>query len=550
MSDRVVIRCPGCDQTLGIKKETVGQQVKCPGCGATLRTKVSQRGKSSSGSGRSEQRSKTSSRKVRPAADEVEGESRSRRKQSRRTGSSSKASASAEGRASQKKLSSSKRKRKPAPVEEEFLDDGWDDSIDEFDEYGNAYSKDDAGAEEDWLDDEYSSSGGGQIDDWDSPASLPSAPRKRKKKTTKGKKKRSAGAKVAGVLAGGGVMVWGVAGLLAGVVSFALTIAAGLSGVWVLLLLSTIISGSMIGGAIRLAARDTDGWAPGLFAVAIAVPVIVVGRIGAFYVIPEMSAAFGSSEDKSPTEIREETDRETSNEGMIAQLIEAQLLYDNNWLDRAGVAEDDFYSAAYDEADWFEMDKIPYSERYDDTVWSEGKRRWDKIPVEIRDEQVETKRLDFLLNEGLLDDESFAQLLDHRTSDSAMTERLAYSVRSDTEWLDESRLIESSLMHYRERNYLKPTAKEREHPKVWTEASKRWLELSEEEQTAKKAKIEGELKLQMEFVKNGDESAKKTRLGLAIILGLGTLFLPFGPIICTFSAIFSAFKLGSGMASD
>jgi hypothetical protein len=54
----------------------------------------------------------------------------------------------------------------------------------------------------------------------------------------------------------------------------------------------------------------------------------------------------------------------------------------------------------------------------------------------------------------------------------------------------------------------------------------------------------------MEFLEEGDEFAKKTRLGLAIFRGLGSLFLPIGPIICTFSAIFTAFKLGSGMASD
>ena len=158
----------------------------------------------------------------------------------------------------------------------------------------------------------------------------------------------------------------------------------------------------MIGGAVRLAARDTDGWAPGLFAVAVASPVIVAGRIGAFYVIPEMSEVFGGSEDKSPTQIKEEIDRETSDNGMIAQLIENQLSDDDNWQRGAGVTEDNFYSSAYDEAEWQELDELPYSEQYNETVWSEGKRRWEKVAVETRDELVETRRLDFMLDEGVI----------------------------------------------------------------------------------------------------------------------------------------------------
>jgi hypothetical protein len=118
-----------------------------------------------------------SSKKVRPAADEAKSDLRSRREQSRKTGDSSRSAASADGRASQKERSSSK--PKPAPVEEELLDDLRDESIDEFDEYGNAYSEDDAEAE----------------DDWDSPASLPPAQRKRKMQAAT-KKKRSAGGKL------------------------------------------------------------------------------------------------------------------------------------------------------------------------------------------------------------------------------------------------------------------------------------------------------------------------------------------------------------------
>jgi hypothetical protein len=68
-----------------------------------------------------------------------------------------------------------------------------------------------------------------------------------------------------------------------------------------------------------------------------------------------------------------------------------------------------------------------------------------------------------------------------------MTERLTSSVRSDTEWLSESRLTETSLMQRRGRNSSKPTAEKREHPKVWGEASKRWLELGAEEQAVEKA---------------------------------------------------------------
>jgi hypothetical protein len=154
-----------------------------------------------------------------------------------------------------------------------------------------------------------------------------------------------------------------------------------------------------------------------------------------------------------------------------------------------GVTEDNFYSSAYDEAGWQELDESPYSEQYNESVWSEGKRRWENVAAAARDEQIKTRCLDFMLNEGVLDDESFALLLELRTSDAAMTARLTDSVRSDAEWLSESRLTETSLRHHRGRNSSKPTAEEREHPKVWGEASKRWSELSAEEQSAEKVKI-------------------------------------------------------------
>jgi len=489
----------------------LGQQIECPGCGSTLKTRLSKSRRSSSDA--DAQRRRKSSKKSRPSA----SESSSRRRPSRKSSSK----ASNKRQTGQQKRPTKKQRSKPAAVEDDLLDDGWSDFDDDFVASDNLFADEDAWDDdsngEDWLDES-------PANDWDSPATLPSTPgsqAKTKKKTSKNKasskkKKRSSG---------GRPVVCVGAGLLAGLGSVAISIGVGFTGIWFLILLSTILSGSMIGGAVRLTAGKTGGWAPGLVALAIAIPAIALGRIGAFYVSPEM-AELTDTIDQSPAEIQEQIDRDVAEDGMIKDLIEDQLLYDAQWQTASGVNEDHFYSDAWNDGEWEEG--APYSEWYNETVWEEGRKRWNVMSAERRAQQSESRRLHLLMENGMMDDQSFATLLDLSTSDAGMTERQVRTVEQNT------------VAERPQDGYI---------PDVWDEASRRWSEMSEEEQSAEKSTVEVELQQQFEGYGALEGMKVGFKFGVVIVGGLISLFVPFGPIICTFSAMFSAFKLGSGMAT-
>ena len=433
---------------------------------------------------------------------------------------------------------------------------GFDDYGGDYAGYDGAYADYDDGAYDDGAYDggEY---GDGAGDVWpgerpDNPRGMPQPrlPERRKKRRASsegsGRKQRRV-TKSKGTTAGG-TLTWVGAGLIAGVVSLAITVALGFTGISFLIILSAFLTAGMIGGVIRVTAGSTDGWGPGLVAVAIAVPAIFVGRVGAYYVDPDIAAAFAEDE-RTPEDIRKQIDSQTSTDGMIAQLVEDELYYDDAWLRQNGITEDNFWSDVWnDEEDATEFD-LPWADQYHPTVWAEGQRRWNELSSAEQQARSEERRLQRLLDEGMMDDESLGRLLALRTTETAMIAALAYEVGEDANWMTAAGITDAQLQEHYEQNYQAASAEQRLHPRIREEASKRWAELSEDDRAARRSVIEQELRDEIRSVGEFQELSGHFRLGAAVVWAIISLFMPFRPIAVTLASVFLAFKLGSGLAS-
>lgn len=283
----------------------------------------------------------------------------------------------------------------------------------------------------------------------------PKKKKKRKKaapqaesKTRKRKKKRKSNASP------GNPLVWVGSGLVAGLISIVLTIGVAYTGFPFLILIAGIVGAGLIGGAIRSAAGATEGWGPGLLGVAILLPSIFVGRVGAFYVKPELMG-FGSW-DSSPT-TPEQIERYSSEEAMIADVIDDSVAYDHQWLNANGLDEDSLYSEAYWESDeeWL----LPFEQQYDPVVWAEGRQRWEKLPESERTERMESTRKEMKRDAGLLSQDEMQQLAAEATSDIKMKERMAEQLRLDEEWLSEAGLTENEVWNFVPPTMLLPVRK-------------------------------------------------------------------------------------------
>ncbi|MEO2033257.1 MAG: hypothetical protein ABGZ35_14345 [Planctomycetaceae bacterium] len=533
MSDRVVIRCPSCEQKLGIKQDLLGRQIKCPGCATVLMTRANSSDQSDSDSPPG--RRQKSPGRSRAAAAKQEPTASPRQERSRRASSER----AAESSPSKPRRSSASKKAKPAPVP--FEDEFSEDIDDTYDDYGDPYPDDDSLDDEElgtgWLDD-------AEGDGWNAPSELPAPPRKKKSSSssagTARKKKKARQRTGTPVL--GGVFLWVGAGLIAGLISVALTVAMGFTGIGFPVLLAGIVSGGLIGGTVRATAGTDDGWAPGLVAVAILFPVLVFGGLGAFYFQPSLLGIFGEGDTRTAEEIQQQIERDTSEDGMIANLIENQIDFDQQWQSENKINEDNFYA----DIDWEQIDEesIPYPDQYNEVVWAEGVRRWQETPEAIRKHAMESRRSELKRNEGLLTPEELATLVHAATADDAMTERVARQLQEDAEWIAESRVPESEIWDHAADHASAQDPVSRIHPVVWDAAVRKWEETDEAQKTTMRATVEAKLQ------ETSGELEQKTFLVVAIGMTLYTLFMPFLYLGCTISAIGLAFKLGSGLASD
>ncbi|MEZ6060394.1 MAG: hypothetical protein R3C19_08540 [Planctomycetaceae bacterium] len=557
MTERVVIRCPGCQRKLRVGRPALLNGLRCPECGTSFRSNANTTAPSPTPKAAPAPSRKKSARADDPASHLDATRSTPADKTAARNRRSGKSTAPP------KRTSGKNRPQHQA----QFLDDDWDSADSEPDENvgapaaNDAYALDDAyddGYDEDygdnWLDDDFgdgSREDAGQYDDWSKPPKSSAKkqparggkPKSDKKQTSK--QKRTSGKSVAAAV--GHPVAWIGAGVVAGILSFGLTVALGFTGISLLIILSAFVSAGLIGGSIRAMAGTTDGWGPGLVAVAIAVPAIFLGRIGAYYVDPDIAEITADS-NRTSDEIRQDIDSRISPDGMITQIIEDEIAYDDQWQRGNGISEDNFYADLDidEDEDW---EDVPGRDMYSPIVWAEGERRWNSLPPEIQADRTEDRRLQLLLDEGVIDEESLASLIQRRTSDTVMTQTLSHELQQNEAWLTTAGVTYDQInLHYHQTNTAENPL-ERIHPVVRDEASKRWAEMPDDEKASRRSAVEQEIRDQVVSLDERRDESGKFRLGAAVVWGLLSLLMPFRPILITIGSVVLAFKLGSGLAS-
>ncbi|MCA9038031.1 MAG: hypothetical protein KDA91_23060 [Planctomycetaceae bacterium] len=269
------------------------------------------------------------------------------------------------------------------PDDDPFGGDAFGDDPYSNDLYGADSYGDDLDSYDDGYEDTYTSS---------KPA-LPS--RKKKSGTTS---RSESGVKSSGDQPRNqGFLGWLLYGSLAGVIAAIIHTVLGYTDIFLLALLATFLTGSMVGGAVRFSAGINDGWGPGLTAAAIAIVSIVGGRIGSCYVSPTYGLDMPLSEEEVDALIAEGL----SEKGMVGYIAENEVEYDDDWLQSKGITDDNIYDH------WEEYaEVVDIQQRYLPQVWEESTRRWNSLTEEQKAKKRQEQELDLHALYGLETDES------------------------------------------------------------------------------------------------------------------------------------------------
>ena len=331
MSETTTVACPKCATKLRLNGDVAGKKVKCPKCATTFRI----------GSKRAASPDKTASPpSQRKKAATSNKSDPSQRKKRAASGPESK------GNAPRKKSSAAPTKKK-RKAKSSDVDDLYDD-------FG-------VGADESFGDDGFD-----EYDPYNSP------PPKKKKKKSKGKSrsKNSTGGSFQESIHRLGFVGWALCGCSAGLIGIFITTLVGYTDILILIGIMALITGSMVGTAIRFAANPTQGWGPGLTSVAIAFAAIMLGKVGAFYVWS------GEMVDDEVT-MEDEIAMYTSESGLIAPIADEVHA---EWEESGKITEEQmevFYGEHIEDYEDYEMGAdYDHSADYLPEVWAEATKRW------------------------------------------------------------------------------------------------------------------------------------------------------------------------------
>lgn len=364
MSDGRTITCPKCAAKLRLKQSAAGKKVKCPGCSTPFRIAAS-----SDRPGL--KRNSSPSTTGKPAAVE------SGRPAGKKTSAPKKRSSSQPSQ--QRTLPAKKKRRKP--VADDVYGSEYDDLAGDYGSYD-----DDFGAADD--------GGYGSYDDdygaYDEPAPAPPRRSRKSGRTAKRSTKKSPeGRSFQQSIHAMGFLGWIASGGLAGLVGVGLTTLMGVLDIEFMIGVMALVTGSMVGGAIRFAATPTQGWGPGLLAVAIAFASIMAGKVGAFY--------FWTGElmgDDIEWTLEDEIADSTSESAMIGEFA---YKVQEEWLASGQITEQQIeqhfdQQLEEDYEDYEEGEPYDYSTDYLPEVWQEATNRWNALGQDEQEKKREEVR--------------------------------------------------------------------------------------------------------------------------------------------------------------
>ena len=177
----------------------------------------------------------------------------------------------------------------------------------------------------------------------------------------------------------------------------------------ILIGIMALITGSMVGTAIRFAANPTQGWGPGLTSVAIAFAAIMLGKVGAFYVWS------GEMVDDEVT-MEDEIAMYTSESGLIAPIADEVHA---EWEESGKITEEQmeaFYEEHIEDYEDYEMGAdYDHSADYLPEVWAEATKRWQAKSDEEK-EQARNQVVKDIRDTWLGDEAEFGDLTDEEAS--------------------------------------------------------------------------------------------------------------------------------------
>lgn len=367
MSGTTAIACPKCGVKLRLKGEVAGRKIECPKCHAAFRISGKSSAAPSSSSGSKPQKPVAP---IEPPA--ARGEPPAARKSTSKTPAKRRkkkpASASAQqGADSDRKAAPRKKKRKRPQEDFDFADDFADDFASELDDFGDP------------IEDDY-----GGADDQDPYSAAPVKRKSRgKKKSKKGTKRPTSGFQAS--LNGMGTMGWILCGSVAGILGIVFTTLGGMIEIGFVVAFMAVVTGAMVGGAIRFAAVPISGPAPAVTSVVIAIAAIMLGKVGAFYI---WSGAMLDNE-MGGWSIEDIVAAEASEPALISQIADEVLIewQANGQLPmppEVPLGEEMNFEDYEDYEDYEEGEPIDHSARYPPAVWEEATKRWNAKPEDER----------------------------------------------------------------------------------------------------------------------------------------------------------------------
>ena len=346
----------------------------------------------------------------------------------------------------------------------------------------------------------------------------------------------------------GGFFSWVGYGALAGIAGIVLQTLLGFTNYLWPLLIATIVTGTMVGTAVRYAAGENDGWGPGIVAVLIAAFAIFAGRVGAFSVSPDVDKILGNPEAPLTAQEAEARVNTEITEPFLIADIAAEVEYDDDFLQANNIEEDE--ATDY----WLEHEgEEDPSKRYLPAIWAEATQRWNQNSPEQKEAIRKTKEMNLRETYGVMSDEVVQQRINDATTDEGMMNEIANSLYHDEQWLNQAGISEDEIdNHWEQTEFEGELRGESQHlPAVWAEAKRRWDETPPEQKQAqidkRSASLRGELVFSAEDAKNAETIGKTLRILMIVIGAIFTLFWGIGSLICTGSALVSAFKIASGM---
>jgi hypothetical protein len=304
--------------------------------------------------------------------------------------------------------------------------DDWNTSGDPFGNFSEDFS-DGADYGDDYEADDYGSKPGRSSrpkDPYGGAAALPPRKKGASRGSSGGRQSASAAAATGWSISSLGVFGWVLMGVLAGAVSIVLATFVGYTRVPFLIGLMALVTGPLVGGAVRFAAGESTGLGPGLLALAIAFVSILGGKVGACYVgfTGMFSAEELAKDENGQVKTVEQRVAERTTEPLLISEVADKV--QDEWLAAGKLTEEQleaFDAMQESESAWDEDDEevvegvgvidlgdVPGTtvtaeptaetkpwtpdQAYPPEIWQEAQSRWNAMSAEQRQKLIDDVR--------------------------------------------------------------------------------------------------------------------------------------------------------------